>query len=68
MGLPRGRRWVDRPRKPGPSASTGLQMARLALMSDVPAANDLIAARDQLHRDAESCNRRQAELRLTVKP
>lgn len=68
MGLPRGRRWVDLPRKPAPDASE--RWAEMKRLASAPAAelpsHDAIAQREQLHREADACTRRQGELRLTV--
>lgn len=67
MGLPRGRRWVDLPRRPTANASAHMMALRLQLMADTPVANDALAVREQLHRDADACTRRQGELRLTAR-
>ena len=66
MGLPRGRRWVDLPRKPAPTASERWRAcAILALQADPPSNDpDPIATRDRLHREVEAEKRRQGELRF----
>ena len=63
MGLPRGRRWQDRPRAARPSAAAGVQAALEALASGPPI-EDPIAYREQLHREVEARRQRQAELPL----
>ena len=68
MGLPRGRRWVDLPRTPAVDASARwAEMKQVLLEPDrCMSANDLIAEREQMHRDAEASIRRQGELPLTA--
>ena len=68
MGLPRGRRWVDRPRKPAPNASMKWAEMRQVLEAPAEPINDPIAERDRVHRSADACARRQGELLLVAPP
>lgn len=58
---------MDQPRRPAPQAAARLGTIRLQLMADEPPISDPLALREQLHRDADACNRRQGELRLVAK-
>jgi len=67
MGLPRGRRWVDLPRKAAPTALQWMQVCAELARADLPPSNDPdpIATRDQRHREVEAARRRQGELKLS---
>lgn len=65
MGLPRGRRWEDRPLRANPIAAARVREALAVLHADTPPVPDAIALREQLHREACAATAaRQAELRL----
>lgn len=69
MGLPRGRRWVDRPGKRWPvPVLSKMQEAVRAGFEPTEAINDPIAERDRLHASAVACARRQGELPLAGSP
>lgn len=64
MGLPRGRRWVDTPRKPDAMATVRLQELKALVLAPTTPVNDPLAMREQLHREADAHARRQGELGL----
>ena len=66
MGLPRGRRWVDQPRKPAPMALQKLQAALAAANDPGPTGADALALREQLHREADAKRHAQGVLKLTA--
>lgn len=68
MALPRGRRWVDRPRKANPTTAEKLRAAVAAGFAANDPIPDMLAYRDQVHRAADACSRRQGELPLADPP
>ena len=64
VALPRGRRWVDQPRRPWPNTGRGLAQALAALDDPRPLEGDALALRAQLHIEAEAARSRQAPLPL----
>lgn len=64
LALPRGRRWMDKPRKPRPNTGAGLAQALAALDDPRPLEGDALAMRAQLHIEADAARTRQAPLPL----
>ncbi len=64
MGLPRGRRWEDRPIRANPSAALRAQAVLEVINGDTPPIDEPLALREQVHREALAAERRQGELAL----
>lgn len=64
MALPRGRRWVDKPRKPRPNTGRAMALVQAALADPTPLEGGALALRAQLHIEADAAHTRQAPLPL----
>ena len=68
MGLPRGRRWVDMPRRlPRTTLERFAEMSRLALVDEPPLEN-WEELRAEIDRAEAAARRRQGELPLLAPP